>query len=200
MKIAVLASGRGSNLKAIIDKYQQNYFNNVTLELVISNKPDAYALEHAKNAGIDTKVFLPKDYDNRGLYDSAIVNKLIKRDIDFVVLAGYMRIVSPIFIQAFKHRIINIHPALLPAFPGLHAQKQALDYGVKVSGCTVHFVDEGMDTGPIIMQQTVEVKDDDTEDILSERILKEEHQLFSLALRKVTEEKFQVNGRRVKFG
>ncbi|MFC1495915.1 phosphoribosylglycinamide formyltransferase [Candidatus Margulisiibacteriota bacterium] len=186
-KLGVLISGRGSNLQAIIDACARGEIP-AKVEVVISNKPDAYGLERAKKHNIDTRVVS----DEKG-----IVKVLNEKKADLVCLAGYMRIVGKTILEAYKNKIINIHPALLPSFPGLHGQKQAIDYGVKVSGVTVHFVDEGCDTGPIILQRTVEVKDDDTEEILSARILEQEHKAYPAAIKLFCEDKLKIKGRRV---
>ena len=170
LKIAVLASGSGSNLQAIIDEIKSGFLP-VELALVLSDKPQAYALQRAEAAGVPTKVLLPADFASREDYDAELVRLLKASGAEAVALAGYMRLVTPVFLQAFPHRVLNIHPALLPSFPGLHGQRQAFEYGVKVAGCTVHFVDEGMDTGPIIMQKAVEVHEDDTPETLQRRVM-----------------------------
>jgi phosphoribosylglycinamide formyltransferase-1 len=181
INIAVLASGRGTNLQAIINAVQEGKIDG-TIKIVISDNEKAYALKRARDNRINTMVFPYKSYKNKENYEDQIINCLKNNNIDLVVLAGYMRLLGSKIINNYRYRIINIHPALLPSFPGLNAQKQALQYGVKISGCTVHFVDEGIDTGPIILQHAVEVKQTDNEEALSDRILKYEHQLLPLAI------------------
>ncbi len=197
LKIAVLASGSGSNLQAIIDEIKSGFLP-VELALVLSDKPQAYALQRAEAAGVPTKVLLPADFASREDYDAELVRLLKASGADAVALAGYMRLVTPVFLQAFPHRVLNIHPALLPSFPGLHGQRQAFEYGVKVAGCTVHFVDEGMDSGPIILQAPVPVLEDDDADSLAARILEQEHIIYPLALRLLAEGKLHIEGRRVR--
>ncbi len=197
LKIAVLASGSGSNLQAIIDEIKSGFLP-VELALVLSDKPQAYALERAEAAGVPTKVLLPADFASREDYDAELVRLLKASGAEAVALAGYMRLVTPVFLQAFPHRVLNIHPALLPSFPGLHGQRQAFEYGVKVAGCTVHFVDEGMDSGPIILQAPVPVLEDDDADSLAARILEQEHIIYPLALRLLAEGKLHIEGRRVR--
>jgi phosphoribosylglycinamide formyltransferase-1 len=196
MKIAVLASGRGSNLQAIIDAIQAGELP-VELAMVVSDKADAMALERAKKAGVPAVHVDPKQFETKRDFYAAITQLLKDNQVDLVVLAGFMRIVKPPLLTEYSNRMINIHPALLPSFPGLHAQQQAADYGVKVSGCTVHFVDPGVDTGPIILQKAVPVMNDDTGDTLADRILKEEHKLYPRAIRLIAEGKVCVDGRRV---
>lgn len=197
LQIAVLVSGSGSNLQAIIDEIAAGLLP-AELCLVISDKPDAYALQRAQKADIPIKVLLPKDFASREEYDVQLVELLRAAGAEAVALAGYMRLVTPVLLQAFPQRVLNIHPALLPAFPGLHAQRQAFEYGVKVAGCTVHFVDEGMDSGPIILQAPVPVLDNDDEDSLTARILEQEHVIYPLALRLLAEGKLHIDGRRVR--
>lgn len=198
MKLGILVSGRGSNMKAIFESKRSGRLPFVEPKVVVSNIEDAPALATAKEMGYETLFINPKLYKgNREDYDSAIAEELKKRDVDFIALAGFMRIISKPLLAAFPQRIINIHPALLPSFPGLHAQAQALNYGVKISGCTVHFVDDGMDTGPIILQAAVPVLDTDSEEILSERILKFEHKIYSMALDLISRGKVKIVGRRV---
>ncbi len=197
LKIAVLASGSGSNLQAIIDEIKSGFLP-VELALVLSDKPQAYALQRAEAAGVPTKVLLPADFASREDYDAELVRLLKASGAEAVALAGYMRLVTPVFLQAFPHRVLNIHPALLPSFPGLHGQRQAFEYGVKVAGCTVHFVDEGMDSGPIILQAPVPVLEDDDADSLAARILEQEHIIYPLALRLLAEGKLLIEGRRVR--
>jgi len=196
LKIAVLVSGRGSNLQAIIDAIESGKING-KIEVVISNKEDAYALERAKRHNIEGIFIDSSSYKNKDDYDRAIITILEKKDIGLVCLAGFMRILTPYFVNKYKRRIINIHPSLLPAFPGLEAQKKALDYGVKFTGATVHFVDESVDSGPIIIQAVVPVLDTDTPEILSERILEEEHRIYPEAIKAFAEGRIVVKGRRI---
>jgi len=196
INIGVLVSGRGTNLQAIIEAIEEGKIAG-EIKVVISDNPDAYALKRAQQYHIDTRFIHFKEFKNREDYDKEIIKTLKEKKIDLVVLAGYMRILSPYFIRTYKNKIINIHPALLPSFPGLHAQRQTLEYGAKVSGCTVHFVDEGVDSGPIILQKAVEVSDDDTEESLAEKILKEEHQIFPQAIQLFSESRLMIKGRRV---
>ncbi|MFQ6051657.1 MAG: phosphoribosylglycinamide formyltransferase [Candidatus Hydrothermarchaeota archaeon] len=197
-KIGVLASGRGTNLQSIIDSIEKKEIKNAELSVVISDNKDALALKRAKKHGIPAVFIDPYKFKTKEEFDDEILRVLKKYECDLVLLAGYMRILSPKVVKEFKWRIMNIHPALLPSFPGLNAQKQALEYGVKVSGCTVHFVDEGVDTGPIILQKAVEVKEDDTPETLADRILKEENKLYPLAVKLFLEDKLEIEGRRVK--
>jgi phosphoribosylglycinamide formyltransferase-1 len=196
IKLAVLVSGRGSNLQAIIDNIEKGSLS-AEIAVVISDQADAYALDRARKHKIPAVHVDAKKYGTKDAYDAALVEELRKRKVDLVCLAGFMRIIMPVLIKAFPNRIMNIHPALLPAFPGLHVQKKAINHGVKFSGCTVHFVDEGMDTGPIIIQAVVPVLDNDTEDILAERILKQEHRIYSRAIRLFAEGSLTIKGRRV---
>ncbi len=196
LKLAVLASGRGSNFLALWEAIQKGKLD-AEICLLISDKEGAPALDKAADAGITALYIDPRCYQNREEYEAEIVAQLVARDIDTVVLAGYMRLVGRVLLDAYKMRIVNIHPALLPSFTGLNAQQQALDYGVKVSGCTVHFVDEGMDTGPIIMQAVVAVYPDDTEASLSARILVEEHQTYCQALQLLAEGRVFIKDRTV---
>jgi phosphoribosylglycinamide formyltransferase 1 len=198
-RVAVLVSGRGTNLQSLLDAQDQGVFRCARIVLVASNRKDAYALERAARHGIETAVLSHRSYSSREAYDEALVALLRSRQIDWVCLAGFMRILSPVMVRAFPQRILNIHPALLPAFPGLHVQQAALDYGVRVSGCTVHLVDEGVDTGPILVQRAVPVLDSDDADALSARILEQEHLAYPEALRLVTEKKWTLVGRRVRF-
>ncbi|RNC68742.1 MAG: phosphoribosylglycinamide formyltransferase [Desulfuromonadales bacterium] len=196
LKIGVLVSGSGSNLQAIIDRIEDGTLT-AKVACVISNKADAYALERAKRHGIATHVLDHRSHAGREAYDAALVELLRSHGVQLVVLAGFMRIVTPVLLEAFPHAVMNIHPALLPAFPGLHAQHQSLQYGVKITGCTVHFVDEGTDTGPIIIQAAVPVMEDDTEDSLSARIQVEEHRIYPEAVRLFADGRLTINGRRV---
>lgn len=196
VKIAVLVSGRGSNLQAIVDSIEKGYIKNAAIKVVISNKANAYALERARNHGISTVFLDPGEYD-RAEYDRAILNILNQYDTDLLLLAGYFRLLGNEIIKAYRNRIMNIHPSLLPAFKGLHAQKQAFEYGVKVAGCTVHFVDEGLDSGPIILQRCVPVIPGDTEETLTDRILEQEHIIYPEAVRLFIEGKLKIEGRNV---
>jgi phosphoribosylglycinamide formyltransferase-1 len=197
LRIAVLVSGRGSNLQAIIDNIEKDLLP-AELMAVISDQPEAYSLERARKHNIPAVHLSARDYKGkREEYDALLVKELRKCQVELVCLAGFMRIITPTLIKAFPGRILNIHPALLPAFSGLHAQKAALEHGVKFSGCTVHFVDEGMDTGPIIIQAVVPVLDNDTEESLSERILRQEHNIYSRAIQLYAEGRLKLEGRRV---
>ncbi|MEW6107626.1 MAG: phosphoribosylglycinamide formyltransferase [Nitrospirota bacterium] len=197
LKLGVLASGRGSNFQSVIDSVGSGYLK-AEIGILITDNPDAFAIERAKKHGIEYLVIKPKQFGSKDDYFRNIVMELQRRDVGLVVLAGFMRIVGKPLINAFPNKIMNIHPALLPSFPGLHGQKQANDYGVKISGCTVHFVDEGMDTGPIIIQAAVPVSDEDTEDTLSERILKLEHKIYPAAIKLFLEGRLEVKGHKVK--
>ena len=197
INIAVFISGRGSNFLALLKNIEKGVLKNCQIAVVFSNNPNAKGLEYAAEAGIKTIVIPSKNRSDRVEYDKEIINALSEYNIDLICLAGYMRIVTEELVEAYKNKIINIHPALLPSFPGLHAQKQALDYGVKVSGCTVHFVDGGMDTGPIILQKTVPVYDNDTEDTLSARILEQEHTAYSEAVALYAAGRLKVSGRKI---
>ena len=196
-KLAVLVSGRGSNLQAIIDSIDREELD-AHLSIVISNTKDAMALKRAEKHGIKTIFIDPSTYLNSKEYDKALVLKLKEFSIDLICLAGYMRILGEEVIQTFEKKIINIHPSLLPAFPGLNAQKQAINHGVKFSGCTVHFVDSGVDSGPIILQTVVPVYDNDDEKSLSKRILEQEHYLYPKAIKMIQENKIRLDGRTVK--
>ncbi len=197
MNIAVLVSGSGTNLQAIIDAVGAGYIP-AKIALVLSDKKEAFALERARKASIETLVLDKKDFKTREDLDKEIIRNLKKRDVGLVVLAGFMRLLSPHFIQEYRNRIINIHPALLPSFKGTHGIKDALEHGAKVTGATVHFVDEKLDNGAIILQRTVEVKEDDTEETLLERVHKEEHRIYPEAIKLFVEGKLKVEGRRVK--
>ncbi len=196
LQLAVLASGRGSNFTAIKQAIEKGQLN-ARICVLISDKKKAAALQKAQEAGIPTCFVDPGQYPDREAYESEIVKQLQLFNADLVILAGYMRLVGKVLLDTFKFRILNIHPALLPSFTGLHAQRQAVDYGVKFSGCTVHFVDAGMDTGPIIMQSVVPVYDDDSEASLSDRILIEEHKIYSRAIQLIAEGKLYIEGRKV---
>ena len=196
-KIAVLVSGGGSNLQSIIDATESGYLD-VQIAVVLSNKEEAYGLTRAKNHGIPAIVVKHGDFDGREDFENKLIEVLDGHGVDLVVLAGFMRVLTPLFVGHYQHRIINIHPAILPSFPGTHAQKQAFDYGVRFSGCTTHFVDEGTDTGPIILQAVVPVLADDTEETLGARILKEEHRIFPETLKLWSEGRLVIEGRKVK--
>jgi phosphoribosylglycinamide formyltransferase-1 len=184
LRLGVLASGRGSNFAAIQQAIEQRTLP-AEVAIVVSDRPHAPVLEHARRHSLATAVVEPRDFPDRTAFDLAVVERLRAAGVQLVVLAGFMRLVTPAFLAAFPGRVINIHPALLPSFPGLHAQRQALAYGVKISGCTVHVVDEGVDSGPILMQRAVEVLDDDDEESLSARILVEEHKLYPEVVRRI---------------
>ncbi len=196
-KIGVLVSGRGSNLQAIMDRIADGFLP-LEIAVVISDKPDAFALERAQKADIKTVAVERKACASKEEFEAKINAALEVEGCELVVLAGFMRILSADFVNKWQHKIINIHPALLPSFPGLHGQKQAVDYGVKFSGCTVHFVDAGTDSGPIILQKVVPVMDDDTEDTLADRILVQEHIAMPEALKLWAEGKLTIEGRKVK--
>ncbi len=195
-RIGVLASGRGSNLQAIMDSCSGGTIPG-QVAVVISDNPGAYALQRAKDANIPAFCVDPSGFNTKEDYEEKISNLLKEYGVQLVCLAGYMRLVGPVMLKEFANRIINIHPALLPAFPGLHAQEQAWNYGVKYSGCTVHFVDEGMDTGPIILQSVVPVMQDDTPASLAERILEQEHIIYPEAVRLFLEGRLRIKGRKV---
>lgn len=197
MKIGVLASGSGTNLQALIDAQAAGRLGPATLAVVGVNVPGCGALERASRAGIPTFVLDHRQFPSRAAFDEALVQALKQQGVQLIALAGFMRLLTATFLDAFPGRIINIHPALLPAFPGVHAQKQAFDYGVKVSGCTVHFVDSGTDTGPIIAQAVVPVLDGDTAQTLQQRILGEEHRLFPAVIKAFAEGRVVLQGRRV---
>jgi phosphoribosylglycinamide formyltransferase-1 len=196
LAVGVLASGRGSNLQAILDAAARPGFP-ARVVVVVSDRERAVALERATAAGIRAVFLNPKDFADRIGYDAALSRVLDEQDVGLVCLAGFMRILGAAFVRRWRGRLLNVHPSLLPAFPGLAAQRQALDYGVKVAGATVHFVDEGVDTGPIVLQAAVSVRDDDTEASLSERILAEEHRLYPEAIRLFAEGRLRSEGRRI---
>ena len=195
-RIGVLLSGRGSNFEALADSVAAGRIPNADISVVISHREGAAGIDRARARGIDARI-IPSKGLNREAYDRQIVAILKEKRIDLVCLAGYMRLLSSYFVQAFRNRILNIHPSLLPAFPGLEAQRQALEHGVKFAGCTVHFVDENLDAGPIVLQAAVPVRDNDTVESLSERILAEEHRSYSEAVRIVLEGRYRIEGRRV---
>lgn len=200
LRVGVLASGRGSNLQAIIDAIEAGQVQ-AQIVAVISNKQDAMALERARKHGLPDVFVDPKPFagrpDSREAYDRALLDVLVKHDAELVLLAGYMKIVTGLLVNAFANRMMNIHPSLLPSFPGLDAQKKAIDWGCKLAGCTVHFVTEGVDEGPIILQAAVPILDQDTPETLAERILKQEHKLYPRAVRLFAEGRLRVDGRRV---
>jgi phosphoribosylglycinamide formyltransferase-1 len=196
IRLGVLASGGGTNLQAIIDRCQDGSLA-AEIALVVSNNPGAGALDRAAGAGLPTLCINHRTFDQRENFDRAVVKALQDADVELVVLAGFMRIITAPFIEAFPERIINIHPALLPAFPGMHVQKQAIDYGARFSGCTVHFVDGGVDTGPIIIQAVVPILPGDTVEILSARILEQEHLIYPRAIQLIAEGRVSIEGRRV---
>jgi phosphoribosylglycinamide formyltransferase-1 len=196
INIGVLVSGSGSNLQAIIDQIEQGRLP-AEIKIVISNNPDAYALKRCSKHGIPVRVSSHLDFPKREDFDDQMASILKSYDVELVVLAGFMRVLTPAFLHAFPMQVMNIHPALLPAFPGTHVQQKALKYGVKFSGCTVHFVDEGVDTGPIIIQAVVPVYDGDTADSLSARILKEEHRIYPQAIQLYAKGKLKIKGRKV---
>jgi phosphoribosylglycinamide formyltransferase 1 len=195
-RIGILLSGRGSNFEALADSVAAGRIPGAAIALVISNREAAPGVEKARARGIPARVIPSKGLE-REVYDRLVVAALNEARVDLVCLAGYMRLLSPYFVAAFRNRILNIHPSLLPAFPGLEAQRQALEHGVKFTGCTVHFVDENLDAGPIVAQAVVEVRDDDTPDSLAERILAEEHRIYTEAVHIVLEGRYRIEGRRV---
>src|SRR5579863_6576013 len=195
-RIGVLLSGRGSNFEALADSIAAARIPNAEIAIVVSNREGAPGLERAQSRGIPARAIPSKGLE-REAYDRQVVAVLQEYRVDLICLAGYMRLLSPYFVAAFPQRILNIHPSLLPSFPGLESQKQALEYGVKFAGCTVHFVDENLDAGPIIIQAVVPVEDGDTEDTLSARILKEEHRIYSEAVKMVLEGNYKIVGRHV---
>ncbi|MCK9858522.1 phosphoribosylglycinamide formyltransferase [Paenibacillus sp. ATY16] len=186
LRIAVFASGQGTNFQALADAVRQGRLD-ATIELLVCDKPAAPVVERARKAGIDTFVFVPKEYPSRQAYETEILSELQRRGIELVVLAGYMRIITSVLVEPYYGRMINIHPALLPSFPGVNGIGQALEYGVKVTGITVHYVDGGMDSGPIIAQSVVEVQTGDTEDTLGERIHAAEQQLLPRVVQSIAE-------------
>ena len=195
-RIGVLLSGRGSNFEALADSVKGGRIPNAEIVIVVSNREGAPGVDKAKERHIPARVIPSKGLE-REAYDRQVVEVLKEHKVDLVCLAGYMRLLSAFFVASFPNRILNIHPSLLPSFPGLESQRQALEYGVKFAGCTVHFVDENLDAGPIVLQAVVPVRDDDSEATLSARILAEEHRIYSEAVRLVLEGKFKLEGRRV---
>src|SRR3989449_3565811 len=196
LRVGVLVSGRGSNLQALLDASSRRDYP-AEVVVVISDREQAAALDRARAAGIETLFINPKDFADREAFDLALVREFTARQVGLVCSAGFMRILSPVFVRAFAGRVVGVHPSLLPAFPGLAAQRQALAYGVRVAGATVHFVDDGVDTGPIILQASVPVHPDDTEETLSARILLEEHRLYPEAIRLFAEGRLTIAGRKV---
>jgi len=194
--VGVLLSGSGTNLQAVIDAVEAGSLQ-AAIRVVISNRQDAFGLERAKKHKIPTEVIDHRKFATREAFDLAVVEILHARQVELVVLAGFMRLLSPVFVKAFSNRIMNIHPALLPAFPGLNAQRQALEAGVRVSGCTVHFVNEECDQGPIIIQAVVPVFSNDTEESLSARILKQEHRIYPRAIQLYSEGRLRIAGQKV---
>jgi phosphoribosylglycinamide formyltransferase-1 len=193
--LGVLISGRGSNLQAILDAIREGELD-ARVGVVISNKANAKGLERAEKHGVPTAIIDHKAFDSREAFDRSVLEELERYEVDVVCLAGFMRLLSPVLVRAFPNRILNIHPALLPSFPGLHGQRQALEYGVKISGATVHIVDEELDHGPILVQAAVPVMGGDTDESLSERILEEEHRLYPKAIGMLLDGKFRFEGRR----
>jgi phosphoribosylglycinamide formyltransferase 1 len=195
-RIGVLLSGRGSNFEALADSVAAGRIPGAEISIVVSNREGAPGIQRAQSRGINSKVISSKGLE-RETYDRQVVEVLKEHQVDLVCLAGYMRLLSPYFVAAFPNQILNIHPSLLPSFPGLESQKQALDYGAKFAGCTVHFVDENLDAGPIILQAAVAVEDHDTEDSLSKKILCEEHRIYTEAVKLVLAGDYKITGRRV---
>lgn len=195
-RIGLLLSGRGSNFEALADSIAAGRIPNAEIAIVVSNREAAPGVAKARARGIPAQV-IPSAGMQREAYDKLVVEALREKRVDLVCLAGYMRLLSPYFVAAFPNRILNIHPSLLPAFPGLESQRQALEHGVKFTGCTVHFVDENLDAGPIVIQAVVPVKDCDTVETLSERVLDEEHRIYSEAVRIILEGRYRIEGRRV---
>ncbi len=197
LQLGILVSGSGSNLQAIIDNIESGKLDAV-IRVVISNVPGIMALDRAKKHDIPAVVIDDTTFGTREEFDRKTIDILQNHSVNLVIMAGFMKILTPVFLKAFSGKIMNIHPALLPSFPGLHVQRKAFDYGVKFAGCTVHFADEGVDTGPIIIQAVVPVCDDDTADTLQQRILKEEHRIYSQAIQFVAEGRLKIEGRKVR--
>lgn len=195
--LGILCSGRGSNLQSIIDNIKNGKIN-AEIKIVLTDKPNAMALTRAEEAGIKAVCVDRKNFETREAFEESLLKELKDAGVTLVILAGFMRLLSPLFVRAYESRIMNIHPALLPSFQGAHAHRDVLSYGVKVSGCTVHFVDEGMDSGPIILQGAVPVMDDDTEETLAARVLEVEHKIYPEAIRLFTDNKLEIQGRKVK--
>jgi len=198
MRLAVFASGRGSNFRALLEASRAGRLPQAEFVVLVSDKPDAKALDIAREYGVKALHVSPKNFESRDAYEQEILRCLRELKVEGICLAGYMRLVGKTILRAFPNRILNIHPALLPSFPGTHGHRDTLAYGVKVSGCTVHFVDEGVDTGPIIVQRSVEVLDDDTEESLAARILIQEHQAYPEAVDLLTRGLLDVEGRKVR--
>jgi len=194
--IGVLISGSGTNLQAMINAIEAKRLD-AKIQVVLSNRADAYGLVRAKKHGIPVEVLDHKTFPSREAFDQAVVDILRARDVELAVLAGFMRLLSPVFVAAYSNRIMNIHPALLPAFPGLHVQQKAVEHGVRFSGCTVHFVNEACDEGPIIMQAVVPVFPDDTAETLAARILEQEHRIYPRAIQLYSEGRLRIEGRKV---
>lgn len=197
MNIAVFASGSGTNFQAIIDKVKDGYIP-AKIALLVSDNKDAYAVERAKKVSIETFILGPKGFKSREEYDKALIKKLKEKDVGLVVLAGFMRLMSPYFIKEYKDKIMNIHPALLPSFKGTHGVRDTLEYGVKITGPTVHFVDEKLDHGPIILQEVVSVSDDDTVESLHQKVHQKEYQIYPKAIKLFCEGRLKIDGRRVR--
>lgn len=197
LKVAVFASGNGSNFQALVDAAQCNELDGATIELLVCDKPAARVVERAQAAGIDTYLFAPKDFATREEYERLILAELERRGIDLIVLAGYMRIITSVLVDAYEGRMINVHPSLLPSFPGVNAIGQALAHGVKVTGVTVHFVDGGLDSGPIISQQAIGITPTDTEETLAMRIHETEQQLLPTAVKAIARKQISIIGRHV---
>lgn len=197
LRIAVFASGQGTNFQALADAAKQERLDGASLELLVCDKPEAPVVERARKAGIDTFLFRPKEYASREAYESEIVAELERRDVGLIVLAGYMRIITPVLVEPYYGRMINVHPSLLPAFPGVNGMKQALDYRVKVTGVTVHYVDGGLDSGPIIAQRAIEVLDGDTEATLAPRVHAAEQELLPWVVQRIAAGAVSLDGRNV---
>lgn len=198
-RLAILLSGRGSNFLAIHEAIERGALA-ARIALVLSNLPEAPGIERAQSLGYESITLPHRNFPSRAAHEDAVASEIESRDIDYIVLAGYMRLLGASFVARFRHRILNIHPSLLPSFPGIDAQKQAWEYGVRISGCTVHFVDEGLDSGPIIHQKAVVVEDSDSVEDVSARILEQEHRAYAEALQRLCSEPWRIEGRRVVFG
>ncbi|MWC31109.1 phosphoribosylglycinamide formyltransferase [Paenibacillus sp. MMS18-CY102] len=199
LRIAVFASGQGTNFQALVDAVRDQKLD-VIIELLVCDKPSAPVVERAKRAGVDTFIFKPKDYPSREAYETEIAAELERRGVGLIVLAGYMRIITPVLVEPYYGRMINVHPSLLPAFPGVNGIGQAFEYGVKLTGVTVHYVDGGLDSGPIIAQRAVEVADEDTESSLAERIHGTEQALLPWTVQQIASGRVKLDGRRVTIG
>ncbi len=196
LRIGILASGNGTNLQAIINAIESKQLD-VSIEIVISDQPNAYALQRAKKHNLSYQLIERKNYPDKKSFEEEIIKNLQGKKVEWVVLAGFMRLLSPFFVQKYSDRILNIHPSLLPAFPGKEAIRQAYEYPVKVTGCTIHLVDEGCDTGPIIAQETVRIENDDTLESLTERVHEREHQLYIKVLQSISDNRVEIHGRKV---